>query len=770
MGSSGRRLRVLTAINVGYPVVGGAQITHQTTLQLLARQFGHDCIYLDSTCTRRRATRAEICCDSFRDLAELREKLEAYRPDVIIAAFTLIADVLKLARRRGIPVIAWLNSYEYCPPTPDEVQAWSLSLSHPYPTEEARAFALCEADRLVVNSHYLRQRLKECSGHEADVIYPAFDLQEIRLRQPSHDTDGYVTGICGYPHKGAKIFLELARRFPRERFLLVGAIQADYFPAFQQQSNITLLPFSPPREFLARAKIVLVPSQWDEPFGRIAVETMANAIPTLVSHQAGLAEIVGDSSLGVRHFQNVDAWARQLALLLDAPQRLVQHGEEGQALAARFLENRSVVQADVLIRDLAVSKRSVQGENGQKVIALAGQAEAKTAFAMINARMQEGLHNGHAYRLHVVRGLQDFVPEAVDVVIHHDYTQKFSALVLPAEGYFIAVRTWDFGRFPREWVQRINQECDQLWVYSRWVRQQALLSGVVPSKVKVIPQGIDPALFRPDGPGFPLTSDKRCKFLFVGATVLRKGVDILLDAYRQAFSATDDVCLVIKDNPKDVFYEGQRWKEEIRERLASPTHPQVVYIDDFLSPASLAALYRSCDVGVFPYRAEGFALPILEAMACGTPSIVPRFGACLDFCSTRTSFLLPVKRINLPVMGDFAMNTLGFREEIDEVDFCEMPVPVLAERLRSLYEEVIQDRRRGLAARGEQGIRTAHGRFAWKDTVRHLERALTQLEQRRTPARFRWQRQNQQRHHRVFAAARALFLGLDDSNELPVRG
>ncbi len=63
---------------------------------------------------------------------------------------------------------------------------------------------------------------------------------------------------------------------------------------------------------------------------------------------------------------------------------------------------------------------------------------------------------------------------------------------------------------------------------------------------------------------------------------------------------------------------------------ADPAAPAIVYLDGQLPEAELAALYRTCDLAVFPYRAEGFVLPILEAMASATPAIVPRLGPCLD--------------------------------------------------------------------------------------------------------------------------------------------
>src|SRR4030095_13996120 len=109
---------------------------------------------------------------------------------------------------------------------------------------------------------------------------------------------------------------------------------------------------------------------------------------------------------------------------------------------------------------------------------------------------------------------------------------------------------------------------------------------------------------------------------------------------------------------------------------------------------------------------EGFCLPLLECMAAGTPAIAPRFGACLDFCSDDTSYLIPVQRIRLPVHQRLRV-ALGFAEDVDEVDFCEVRVSTLAEALRAAYIAPETERARKAAA----GVAVAHGRFTWRDSL-----------------------------------------------------
>lgn len=214
------------------------------------------------------------------------------------------------------------------------------------------------------------------------------------------------------------------------------------------------------------------------------------------------------------------------------------------------------------------------------------------------------------------------------------------------------------------------------------------------------------------------------------------------------------MCLVIKDHSEDVFYSGIKFKDEILRLAKDKNYPELVYIDKYLSTEELASLYRACDAGVFPYRAEGFSMTILEAMACGVPPIAPNFGACLDFCSDSNSFLLPVKRINLPVTGSFAINTLGFREEVEEVDFCEVTVDVLASFLRKAFDASGEE----LQRKSDAGVRTAHTRFKWPDSVEVMKKNLERLDRYTTPVRLRRKRREMRKNRKRFEIAKEIFL------------
>ena len=92
----------------------------------------------------------------------------------------------------------------------------------------------------------------------------------------------------------------------------------------------------------------------------------------------------------------------------------------------------------------------------------------------------------------------------------------------PATGAWVLIQPWEFGALPEEWVQNLAR-VDEAWVPSEYVRKVYIDSGVDAAKVQVVPNGIDPARFKPDVKPFALATKKKFKFLFVGGTIGRKG-------------------------------------------------------------------------------------------------------------------------------------------------------------------------------------------------------------------------------------------------------
>ncbi len=303
-----------------------------------------------------------------------------------------------------------------------------------------------------------------------------------------------------------------------------------------------------------------------------------------------------------------------------------------------------------------------------------------------------------------------------DVHVRHQWPPDLSA---PKEGRWLVIQPWEFGSPPADWMQAFTHRIDELWAYTRHVRDMYLEAGVPPEIVKVVPLGVDTEHFHPQTSRRVLRTRKSFKFLFVGGTIARKGFDILLNAWKEAFRPGDDVCLVIKDMGGKSFYQGQTGSDWVRELQASGRCAEIEFIEDELAPSEMPGLYTACDVLVHPYRGEGFGLPIAEAMACGLPCIVTRGGAADDFCGETESWGVQAKRV--PVPG----GKVGPFETVSPPWWLEPSVPDLVEKLRIAKSDHEARRSKGDAARR----RIVEG-FTWDKAAAIAEERLLDLASR----------------------------------------
>jgi glycosyltransferase involved in cell wall biosynthesis len=145
--------------------------------------------------------------------------------------------------------------------------------------------------------------------------------------------------------------------------------------------------------------------------------------------------------------------------------------------------------------------------------------------------------------------------------------------------------------------------CDVIVVNSEFTAGEVVdLLGYPRDRITVAHPGVGP-LFRPDGPSHDVG---RPYVLTVATLERRKNLETLLDAMSIIRERHPELRLAVAGAPG--------WQQPSLE--AEGVLP-LGYVDD----AQLAALYRGAEVFAYPSRFEGFGIPILEAMACGTPAV-----------------------------------------------------------------------------------------------------------------------------------------------------
>ncbi|VTR95484.1 Glycosyltransferase OS=Singulisphaera acidiphila (strain ATCC BAA-1392 / DSM 18658 / VKM B-2454 / MOB10) GN=Sinac_4472 PE=4 SV=1: Glyco_trans_4_4: Glycos_transf_1 [Gemmata massiliana] len=204
---------------------------------------------------------------------------ERFRPDVVLTygGLPFAQHLIRRVKRAGAKVVFCLHNCEYRDPE-----------------------LVGEADALWVPSAFAQSAYQERVGLDSSVVPWPWD----RTRAQAERVIGrYVTFVNPIPVKGvswvARIAADLYSRRPEIPFLVVEGRGG--FGWLQQVpldlsgvKNLHGMASTPrPKEFYAQSRVVLMPSLWEETFGRVAAEALGNGIPVLATRRGALPETLG---------------------------------------------------------------------------------------------------------------------------------------------------------------------------------------------------------------------------------------------------------------------------------------------------------------------------------------------------------------------------------------------------------------------------------------------------------------------------------------------
>lgn len=149
-------------------------------------------------------------------------------------------------------------------------------------------------------------------------------------------------------------------------------------------------------------------------------------------------------------------------------------------------------------------------------------------------------------------------------------------------------------------------------------------------KIRVIPYGISEIFFSGE-----VKKDSNY-ILYVGSLAARKNIERLIRAF-EIVSKKDKLNLILKitANEKDLTFH-----------LDPEIKRKIIFVGN-VSEAELLNLYRKAFILVFPSLSEGFGFPPLEAMACGTPTVVSNTTAIPEVCGEAAYYVNPYNIENI---------------------------------------------------------------------------------------------------------------------------
>lgn len=186
---------------------------------------------------------------------------------------------------------------------------------------------------------------------------------------------------------------------------------------------------------------------------------------------------------------------------------------------------------------------------------------------------------------------------------------------------------------------------------SESTRDDLVARGVAAERIRVIHPGVDSARFSP-APSEPRAKDPR--FLYVGRLKRYKGIDLAIRALAVARRSRPDLRLEIAGT-------GDH-RAELEQLTAKLGQTPAVTFHGFVSETQKLALLRSVWANLFPSPKEGWGITVVEAAACGTPSIASDSPGLRDSVRhMETGYLFPHGDVNalaarmLELAGDAAL-------------------------------------------------------------------------------------------------------------------
>ncbi len=353
---------------------------------------------------------------------------------------------------------------------------------------------------------------------------------------------------------------------------------------------------------------------------------------------------------------------------------------------------------------------------------LEGPFDSSYSLALLNRETARALDAlGHRVLLHSTEGPGDFLPNPDFLYANPDIarllarSQEISSVAAdvtsrnlypPRVGdmdcriNLIHHYAWEESGFPQEWLESFNEHLQGITCLSRHVEKIMVDHGVtIPMSVSGC--GVD-HWERIEPENCYQLRGKSFRFLHVSSCFPRKGADILLKAYGEVFTASDDVTLIIKTFPNP-HNEIHQWLAEACAERAD--FPDVRIIEDDLTDAQLKSLYEQCHVLVAPSRAEGFGLPMAEAMLSGLAVITTGWSGQLDFCNEETAWLV-----------DYSFEPAQTHFGLFDSVWAEPDVEHLARTIREVYN-LPPASRNERAARGKQLLLE---KFCWSNVATRL--------------------------------------------------
>lgn len=230
---------------------------------------------------------------------ELDLYIRQVKPDVILTQVDRVEEVILLAKKHDIPVIFIIQDLE------------------PYNLARIEAANSYAKSSIVFISKAVESRYSlHCKG-PTTVCYHPLEKRPIHVNKKVGE---YITMVNPVSIKGSKMLYNIALALPHEKFLAVINWSNPKREGidFSELRNVTVVGRTDNMDAVYRkTKLLIVPSFWEEAFGRVVIEAASYGIPSIASDSGGLREAVGDGGIMIRNFLDTEKWIKAITRSLE---------------------------------------------------------------------------------------------------------------------------------------------------------------------------------------------------------------------------------------------------------------------------------------------------------------------------------------------------------------------------------------------------------------------------------------------------------------------
>tara|TARA_B100001778_G_C18594740_1_gene634075 strand:+ start:516 stop:1577 length:1062 start_codon:yes stop_codon:yes gene_type:complete len=243
---------------------------------------------------------------------------------------------------------------------------------------------------------------------------------------------------------------------------------------------------------------------------------------------------------------------------------------------------------------------------------------------------------------------------------------------------------------------------DQIIVSSKWAKEVVVNSCNL-TNVSVVPLGVDSSIFTPHE-----NTEEKTIFFNCGKWEYRKGHDIIPLLFNNAFTEQDNVELwMMTQNPFLSKEQSEAWSKIYKK---SKLGSKIKLVDRVNTHKEVYNIMRNVDCGLFPSRAEGWNLELLEMMSCGKNVIATDYSAHTEFCNHDNALLISVDeketaKDNIWFHGDVGQWAKLGRNQMDQA----------IQHMRDVHNK----KQNGHLQVNKSGIDTARY-FSWHNTAKGI--------------------------------------------------